>query len=106
MDIIGKLKDKYTFLQFGISNILPTKFDNVTQLLDVPIRKLSCYYYGVGTYLGVDTGDRHLMTAVGGKTIVLHPNDNIDYSHKEWHYSKDIVTYVNFNSYEQIYNLL
>ncbi len=105
VEIIERFKNKYTFLHFGTSENY-TEFENTIPILNLPIKTLSTYYYGVGRYLGVDTGDRHLMSAVGGKCIVVHPPNCRQYKHACWHYAKDVIKYVEFNNINQVYHIL
>jgi hypothetical protein len=53
-------------------------------------------------YIGADTGDYHLMLALGGKCIVFVPDDCPDYEYRRWHYDSDRVVYVNFKEYERV----
>lgn len=53
-------------------------------------------------YIGCDTGDYHLMLAVGGKCIVLVPDDCDDYQYRRWHYDSDRVVYVNMEDYKSV----
>lgn len=56
------------------------------QLTDLDLSKLICLMRQVGTYVGCNTGSEHLMTAVGGKTIVYQPADHSLFNHSEWNY--------------------
>lgn len=82
-----------TFLMSGLSSNHPkNNFVNVPlkgayMLWDYPVRKLAAIYHAVGHYIGPDTGDYHLMLAVGGKTDVLVPRSNSEYPHIHFHYS-------------------
>lgn len=56
------------------------------QLTDLDLSKLICLMRQVGMYVGCNTGSEHLMTAVGGKTIVYQPADHSLFNHAEWNY--------------------
>jgi hypothetical protein len=93
-------RTKISFCQFGIS-------DNCTFLggqtkLDIPLDVLAAIYHRSGKYIGVDTGDSHLMLAVGGKCIILHPPNGKSYQPNSWHYESDRVRYINFKDWEMI----
>ena len=103
--IIDRLKNKYTFLQFGLSNNF-TKFENTIPLMNVPLRTQAKQFYGVKKYLGVDTGDRYIMSGVGGRCVVLHPKSNDCYNHADWHFSKDTIEYIEFDHREKVYDYL
>ncbi len=63
---------------------VPTK--RTLTMWDYPVRKLAAIYHVVGRYVGPDTGDMHLMLAVGGKVDVLVPDSRWDYDHNHFHY--------------------
>lgn len=71
-----KLKDDgYDVLSFGISDNY-TYCDCVDEyFLDLNVQLLSVFYRKIGKYIGVNTGDLHLMLAVGGSAVVYEPND-------------------------------
>ncbi len=84
--IINFLSKKFTIIQTGLSSNF-TKYNNVIEMKDLPLGKLISLYYISGRYLGSDTGDFHLMLAVGGKTLVLHPIGKLgDDLLKDWGY--------------------
>lgn len=106
IEIINKIKHKYTILQFGVSDNF-TKFDNTIPFINVPPRMAAKYFYGIGQYLGVETGDKCLMSAVGGELIiVLHPSDGNGYCAQHWQFAKKLINYINFNNIEKVYDLL
>jgi hypothetical protein len=74
--------------------------------INVPLRTQAKQFYGIKKYLGVDTGDRYIMSGVGGKCIVLHPESNDCYNHTDWHFSKDTITYIEFDHQGKIYDYL
>lgn len=80
--------------QFGSSNNY-TKFDGVDKvLLDLPIEELILHYMAIGTYVGVDTGDHHLMLACGGHNVVAFPSYHPGYVEEEWQYNSPVVQYI------------
>ena len=111
-ELLDILSEKYTILQFGLSSSY-TKFNNVYPLLDIPLQRLTGLYKYIGVYLGIDTGDYHLMLAVGGISHVLVPPPSPFYSHRQWHYVpalwKDEVIrahYVPFDEYKRVLKFL
>jgi hypothetical protein len=76
VDKLLKLKeDGYDILSFGISENY-TYCNNVDEhFLDLDVQLLSVFYRKIGKYIGVNTGDEHLMLAVGGCAVVYEPND-------------------------------
>ena len=71
-----------TFLNFGLSGPvyhgqstdLPPQ---VVRIDDLPIRIMAACYYHIGRYVGCDTGNPHLMLAVGGKCDVFIPENGV-----------------------------
>ncbi len=63
-----------------------TPLGGVFPLWDLPIRQMAAIYQAVGRYIGGDTGDYHLMLAVGGKCDVLVPDSNAEYPYVDFHY--------------------
>lgn len=53
---------------------------------DYPIRRLAAIYSVIGRMVTADTGDYHLMLAVGGKVDVLVPPSEWHYDHDHFHY--------------------
>jgi hypothetical protein len=94
----SNLNKESKYILTGLSkNITIPSFINKEMLdLDLPI--LAAIYSLIGKYVGVDTGDMHLMLAVGGECEVHIPPDGYDYSYKEWHYDDPKVKYVTWNS--------
>lgn len=88
-DIIAALKlDNHTILRFGTktiqSNIYSNydEFENVINIPDLNLRQLAACYSVIGKYVGTDTGDHHLMLAVGGKTELFVAPSAWHYNHK------------------------
>lgn len=87
--VVDALSEEYTVLQFSLSSNL-SKYENVTPILDLPLRKLAAYYHVIGKYAGVDTGDYHLMLSVGGVCEVICPQSSGHYQHSSWHYTPEL----------------
>ena len=83
------------FLTSGLSkkhpknNFSNTPIDHVMTMWDYPIRSLAAIYSIIGRYIGPDTGDYHLMLAVGGKADVLVPKSVWSYRHEDFHYNEE-----------------
>lgn len=90
----------YSILQFGREDY--PLVEGAIRMPFYELRQLAAIYSVIGRYLGVDTGDHHLMLAAGGKVVVAHPDEQEGYSHKEWHYPSDRASYVNFSKPGQI----
>ena len=86
------LSSEYTNILCGTSDN-DLNFNGI-KLLDLDLQTLSGLYSIVGKYVGVDTGDMHLMLAVGGVCEVHVPPSGNEYNHNEWHYRNDRVRYV------------
>jgi hypothetical protein len=67
-----------------------------TQLLDLDLKKYICLLRMVKTYVGVNTGDEHLATAVGCKTHVFQPQDGNGFVSSEWNYCHPNSEYYNW----------
>lgn len=69
--IIAELSRHFTVLQFGLQD-----YPAVTaahRMKFYSLEQLAALYREIGLYVGVNTGDYHLMIAVGGKTVVAQP---------------------------------
>jgi len=83
--ILEELGETYTLLHFGVSDNF-IEFPGLVNIIDPSIPDLICYYAAIKKYLGVDTGDSHLMLACGGSTMVYSPPTSIDYNRVRWRY--------------------
>lgn len=99
-----------TFLSFGVSAQHSAKpyqvsiLKNVVVLDDLPLRIVAACYYWIRRYVGVDTGNYHLMLSVGGRCDVWVPPvgnpqgyhlDKIGYPKEEWgEGDKQVLNYV------------
>ncbi len=80
-----------TILQFGRTDypLLP----GAVRMPFYNLRELAAVYSAIGTYVGVDTGDLHLMLAVGGRCFAACPEASHYYDPREWHYNNQRVVY-------------
>lgn len=94
--IVDELSKKHTVLQFGLSNNL-TKLNNTIPILDLSIYDLICYYSAIKNFVGADTGDSHLMIALGGKCSLIVPSDRTLRNPDWWNYKNySNITYTYF----------
>lgn len=56
-------------------------------LVDLDLKKYICLLRRVGRYIGANTGDEHLATAVGCNTVVYQPKDGNGFLSDEWNYN-------------------
>jgi hypothetical protein len=78
-----------TILQFGPSSTYYDKdpFDpipNAIHIRGLTVRQLAACYYLVGKMISGDTGDYHLMIAVGGRVCCLVPPHSDSFGYKHW----------------------
>lgn len=93
--IINELSKKYSILQFGLSNNF-TPYKNTIPIMDLSIEELILYYYGIQKFIGIDTGDTHLMLAVGGECDVFIPRPKFRIP-QAWNYNSSKIKYYYFN---------
>lgn len=93
--LIDKLSETYTVLQFGLSSNF-TEYNHTIPMVDISIDDLIKYYYGIGKFIGVDTGDTHLMLAVGGSCEAHIPRFG-SRSPELWNYNSLKIQYYYFN---------
>lgn len=67
-----------------------------TSLMDLDLKKYICLLRMCKTYMGANTGDEHLATAVGCKTYVFQPKDGNGFSSSEWNYNHPNSEYYNW----------
>lgn len=83
-----------TPLRFGTKRLFAIyanhdEFDGVVNLPDMPLRQVAACYHVMGEYWGADTGDHHLMLAVGGVSHCFVPPDTWHYMHSRHLYLGD-----------------
>lgn len=87
-------KTDKTLIKFGVKNTQTHIYKNyqelkgVVEIPDLSIRQLAACYHVIGQYLGTDTGDHHLMLAVGGECKTFIPPSCWHYDHKRILYFK------------------
>lgn len=85
--------DGLTPIRFGTKATQTNIYDNhevilgVHDLPDLPLRQLAACYAVIGEYIGTDTGDHHLMLAVGGRCTTFVPPSIPIYEHGRSHYT-------------------
>lgn len=87
--------DPRTILQFGRKD-----YPTIKRAIRMPfynLRELASVYAAIGELVSVDTGDLHLMLAVGGKCFVVSPEENRNYKMKEWQYQSERIKYSTFD---------
>jgi hypothetical protein len=89
--IIDKLSQTHTILQFGISDNF-TEYKNTIPIIDISIEDLIAYYSAIGKFFGIDTGDTHLMLAVGGYCEVFIPRPKFRMP-ETWNYNSPKIQY-------------
>lgn len=70
------------------------------ELIDLDLKDYICLLRQVGFYAGANTGDEHLATAVGCKTVVYQPRSNKDFEHSEWNYTHASSSYYTWEDEE------
>lgn len=80
--ILDKLSENHTILQFGLSSNF-SEYKKTIPILDCSIEDLISYYISIKKFIGVDTGDTHLMIAVGGSCDIYVPS-NINIRQPNW----------------------
>ncbi len=65
------------------------EFEGVINLPDMPLRQVAACYQVIGEYWGTDTGDHHLMLAVGGISHCFVPPSVWHYQHERHLYQGD-----------------
>ena len=65
-----------------------TEIPGAIQVRGLSVRQLAACYHVIGKFIGGDSGDYHLMLAVGGKAVCLTPcnNEQTGYCHWDLHY--------------------
>lgn len=69
--VVEELHKRYEVLQFGFQDypLVP----GAIRMPFVDLETLAGVYSLIGNYVGTDTGDYHLMLAVGGRAVVAEP---------------------------------
>lgn len=82
------LSNGYDILQFGLNEdhwqdtpVSFTPIPNAEIIRGLDVRQLASCYAAIGKMVGGDTGDYHLMLAVGGKTATIIPKESLPYGY-------------------------
>lgn len=113
-------KNGKTILQFGPDAkyydrdpFMP--LENAVHIRGLSVRQLAACYAIIGKMISGDTGDYHLMIAVGGETITLVPHESFPlgyiysdllygYAADDWEGEKPRANYINHEDYKSIIN--
>lgn len=83
----------YRVVQFGpatdyYSTDIVEPLDGALLVRGLSVRELAAVYHVIGKLISCDTGDQHLMLAVGGKVAMLTPppSNQMGYRHWDLHY--------------------
>lgn len=108
------LKEGNSLLQFGRKEDDKfTPLEDTIKIRGLTIRQLASCYRIIGKLISGDTGDYHLMLAVGGEAAVLVPAESqrLGYLYNELHYQPKLwkdekirVAYMNFHTGEILYS--
>lgn len=89
--VVAELAQRYTVCQFGLPD-----YPTVPQARRMPfidLETLAGVYHTICNYVGVDTGDYHLMIAVGGRCIVAEPEPMPKIQSDYWLFKTDRIIY-------------
>ncbi len=86
----------YKVLQFGpepgfYDKDVFTPIEGAIPVRGLSVRQLAAVYHVIGKLISIDTGDYHLMLAVGGKVSCLTPphSEGMGYRHWDLHYNAE-----------------
>ena len=107
-----------TVLQFGPDKSYYDRdpfvpLENAVHIRGLSVRQLAACYAVIGKMISGDTGDYHLMLAVGGETVTLVPHESFQlgyvysdllygYAAQDWEDEKCRVHYLNHEDYKAI----
>jgi hypothetical protein len=79
----------YSVVQFGPAPTFHDRdpfdpLEGTIQIRGLSVRQLAACYHVIGKWIGGDTGDVHLMLAVGGKAAMLHPPHSEAWGYLHW----------------------
>lgn len=89
--VVKHLSQRYTVCQFGRKEY-PT-LDGVKRMPYVDLETLAGIYHNIFNYVGVDTGDYHLMIAVGGRAVVAEPDPMPTIQSEFWLFDSPRIVY-------------
>jgi len=112
LERIVALNPGVRFINFGLSSnhakydSLHTSISGIQDVLDLPVRQHAACYSLIKRLISPDTGDYHLMLAVGGRCDVLVPPSSRIYPHAYFHYGpacwRDESIRVNYLQWERL----
>ena len=82
---IDQLSVKWQVIQFGYESY--PLLSGAFRFKGLKLRNIAILYSLIRRYIGVDTGDVHMMLAVGGSVLVLNPPKQPGHNPKEWEYA-------------------
>lgn len=99
--IVAVLSPRFTFVQFGVSEHF-TPIKGAVHFLDQDIRHVAACYQVAGRYVGVETGNSHLMLGVRGECWIAEPPPCKERDHVFMHYKHPKCHYYLFENMGQI----
>lgn len=100
--VVSELAKTHTVLQFGYEDfpLLP----GAKRMAWKGVRRLAALYKEIGQMVSLNTGDYHLMLAVGGRCVIVEkPEREMPNNASIWKYNRpDRVRYANFHSVPEI----
>lgn len=90
--IVDELNKRYTVCQFGFNDYPLLK--GARRMQHVSLELTAALYHLISIYVGVDTGDNHLMLAVGGRCVTACPDPQpTPINAQLWNYDSPRVRY-------------
>lgn len=89
--VVAELSKRFSVCQFGRRDY-PT-VPGARRMPFVNLELLAGIYHHLGNYVGVNTGDYHLMLAVGGRCVIAEPDPMPSYQAQIWWYDTPRVVY-------------
>lgn len=93
--VVAELAKRFTVCQFGRQD-----YETVTGARRMPfvdLETLAGCYSLIQNYVGVHTGDHHLMLAVGGRCVVAEPEPIPEFHNAYWSYDSPRIIYARLN---------
>ena len=114
------IKNGRDVIQFGPSSNYYDRdtfvpLNGATYIRGLSVRELAACYFVIGQMISGDTGDYHLMLAVGGECVTLVPHESLHlgyiysdllygYANDDWIGEMPRCTYINHELYKTIIN--
>lgn len=83
-EVISAVKDRFDVLQFGRSDY--EVIEGTARMPWLSLEDVAAIYSVIGRYMGVNTGDYHLMIAVGGMAVVAEAKSQHGFDARVWQY--------------------